>query len=695
MNSIKGKVIFSIICCSLLSSVLIAVLTISYSRNISNADARKELTLTCQNKAGELNAKISRIEQSVNTLAELAMERLDFSKFPNNDSYVNEYTESLMSDFLKFAENTEGTIDVYIRYNPEFTDPVSGIFLLRENTQDPFESVTPTDFSIYEKDDMEHVGWYYIPVEHKAPLWMDPYLNANVNIYMISYVIPLYVDGTSVGIIGMDIDFGSITDVVDATNVMDSGYAFLTSKGGAVLHHKEIAVGEDLASYDGGSMAKVADFMSKQEDALSVLEYKADGMKKAMTFTALDNGMNLALTVPAGEIQKNADNLSRNIFMAAIISVIAAAVLGLIIGGNIANPIKQVTGIIERTAQLDFSSTGEGKHLEQRKDETGAMARAVNEMRNILRSLVVNMEQVKDNLDSNMLLLDDVMRENNAIAEDNSSTTQELAAGMQETTASTTLIVGNVNAIQENANGIRGLSARGQSQARNVMERAKQLRDTTTASSDKALQVYTSMKERTGEAIEQAKVVERINELTGNIREISAQTNMLALNASIEAARAGEAGRGFAVVATEIGLLANQTFETVDGINEVVGQVNSAVENMISCMSTVMGFLDETVMPDYQSLKGLGENYEEDANGFFDAMGEIYEQITDLGNKIDQIVTAVESVNATMLQSGEGVNLIAEKSGEAVIKTSEGYEHLKDNKEKLVELKELIGRFEL
>ncbi|MBO5352820.1 MAG: hypothetical protein J6A77_05935, partial [Lachnospiraceae bacterium] len=61
------------------------------------------------------------------------------------------------------------------------------------------------------------------------------------------------------------------------------------------------------------------------------------------------------------------------------------------------------------------------------------------------------------------------------------------------------------------------------------------------------------------------------------INEISANTNLLALNASIEAARAGEAGRGFAVVATEVGNLANNTQETLKEVEAVIEKVQRNV----------------------------------------------------------------------------------------------------------------------
>ena len=695
MKSIRMKITAAIVICSLITASVISLLSISDTRKLSTAAAEKQLVLTCENTGEEINALISRIEQSVDTITDIAMERLEFSKFKNNSEYEKEYTNGLMEDFFTFAEHTDGAITAYIRYNPEFTEPTSGIFLTRNDTESAFESVTPTDFSMYDPTDLAHVGWYYLPVANKAPLWMDPYLNANINVYMISYVVPLYENGTSVGILGMDIDFGQLTDLVDQSIAFDSGYSFVLSSTGNVLYHKEIEAGADLAEYNGGELASVKEFVMDPANQGKTLQYRLNGDAKYLSYVELKNGMKLVLTAPVEEIRAEANALSIQILLFLVMGIVIAIILGVLVGSTIAKPIKRITEIIKQTAQLNFHRTSDIDKMMKIRDETGVMAKAVHEMRSVLRELVNNMENVKDDLVENMQRLDDVMRENNSISEDNSATTQELAAGMEETTASATMIVSNIDAIQANVEDIRGLSEREQQESKAIMARARDLRDNTNASNEKAMGIYADMKVRTEEAIEKSKVVAKINELTEDIRSISSQTNLLALNANIEAARAGEAGRGFAVVATEIGALANQTFQTVDGINEIVNDVNDAVSNMTNCIQVIMNFLEETVVKDYNVFGQVGERYENDAQSFAEAMQHIYSEISELNRKITEIVDAMEGVNYTITESATGVNMIAEKSGVAVAKTLEGYDHLRESETSLELLKEFIEKFKV
>ena len=693
MKSVRTKLIASILICSLFTSVLIGVIAISNSVRTAGKDAMTMMQLTGQKKTEEINSTIQKIEQSVDTLSEVAMSNFDYDSFRQSKDYADTYTETVQQAVLDFANHTNGAVTVYLRYNPNYSNPTSGVFAQRQSVDSELQCLTPTDFSMYDESDVEHVGWYYVPVENGAPLWMDPYLNGNVNVYMISYVVPLYVDGESVGIIGMDIDFSQITGMVEKTKAFSTGYSFLYKPDGSIMYHPEMENGADLEQ-----LGMTADEKARMCDAANegqVEGFSSNGTKNSAVFYTLDNGMMVALSAPDSEITSDAVSLSTMMIGTCVVCLLICVVLAVILSRSIAAPITGITRVIRQTADLDFQKTKSGESLVKRKDETGVMAGAVSDMRKVFRELIGDITAAETTILTDMDKLDSIMQANSEMAEDNSATTQEMAAGMQETTASASMITGNIDGIKQNTEDIKELSKEGQETSVQVKGRADQLQSTTISSSNKALEIFEEMKIKTQEAIEKSKAVDQINNLTENIKQISSQTNLLALNANIEAARAGEAGKGFAVVATEIGNLSNQTYATVDGITEMVTEVNSAVNSMTDCMTTIMDFLENTVVLDYNSFREIGKEYQADANTFADAMGRIYSEITKLDEQISDIAENVTNVSETISQSAQGVSQIAEKSSDAAAKTTEGYELLRESRDSIAKLRTIIERFRL
>lgn len=653
------------------------------------------MQLTGQKKTEEINSTIQKIEQSVDTLSEVAMSNFDYDSFRQSKDYADTYTETVQQAVLDFANHTNGAVTVYLRYNPNYSNPTSGIFAQRQSLDSDLQCLTPTDFSMYDESDVEHVGWYYLPVQAKEAIWMSPYMNENVNIYMISYVVPLFAeDGTSIGVVGMDIDFSQITDLVDETTVYQSGYAFLMDASGSIMHHKNVDEGTVITDLDS-SLKKGADFLAEDGNQGKTLEYTYKNVDKKLAFYNLDNGMKLVLTAPVSEIYSEAYGLAKMIILAMIVAFILSAVIGIVMGTGLTKPIRQLTSVIEQTAALDFRPTEAGAKLRKQKDEIGDMATKIHDMRKKLRAMMENLQQTQQVLETNTGNLNQLMKQNSAYAEDNSAATQELAAGMEETSANAAHIVENVGIMRESSDNIQRLAEDGEKNSGQIQERAGEMERISTESRHKTDQMYAVMKQKTDAAVEQAKSVQKINALTDNIKQISSQTNLLALNANIEAARAGEAGRGFAVVASEIGDLATQTLDTVSTIDEIVGEVNSSVSNMTECLTTIMEFLEQTVLGDYEHFAQVGEQYHADADTFQQIMQQTKEAVDALEQHIGEISSTVSEINSMVEQSTDGISGIAEKSGSTQNLVTEGYDKLQECTQSVNVIRDFVAQFHL
>lgn len=524
---------------------------------------------------------------------------------------------------------------------------------------------------------------------------MSPYMNENVNIYMISYVVPLFAeDGTSIGVIGMDIDFSQITDLVDETKIYQSGYAFLMDADGAITYHKQADNGTVITDMDP-SLAKATEIITDDDKQGIAMQYSYQGTKKQLLYNNLDNGMKFVLTAPEDEIYGEAYSLVRMILAAMLIAVVIATVIGTIMGTRMANPIRQLTAIIDQTAQLDFSPTENGGKLRRQKDEIGVMAKQIHKMRKTLCGLMEDLQQTQQVLEENTEDLNQLMKQNSDFAEDNSAVTQELAAGMQETNSNTERIVENVEIMKQSSDSIHQLAVDGENNSGQIQARAEEMERVSMESRNKTDQMYAVMKEKSEEAMEQSKAVQKINVLTDNIKDISSQTNLLALNANIEAARAGEAGRGFAVVASEIGTLASQTLDTVSTIDSIVHEVNGAVTNMTECLTTIMEFLGNTVLDDYNNFAKMGEQYRMDADAFQHVMQETETAVVDLQQHIDQISNTVADINYMVEQSTAGISGIAEKSGSTQSLVMDGYDKLQECNKSVNVIKDFVAQFNL
>lgn len=274
-----------------------------------------------------------------------------------------------------------------------------------------------------------------------------------------------------------------------------------------------------------------------------------------------------------------------------VVAFAAIMAVLLLVVSTITGPLIRLTRVVGRLADGDYAVAVPAL---DRKDEVGAMARAIDVLR-------VNAEQ-RERLEAEKIARQGQdARRAVRLGELTAAFEQRMQTVVEETSASAVQMQGSAGTMLEGAlkaDRCNSTVADAADEAgRNVGMASAAAEQLTQSIRAIAGSVNRSVA-MSGEAIDKArasrKTVEalaesaaRISEITGLITSIAGQTNLLALNATIEAARAGEAGKGFAVVASEVKNLATQTAKATEDISSQIGAIQTVTNETVMAISAI------------------------------------------------------------------------------------------------------------
>lgn len=315
-------------------------------------------------------------------------------------------------------------------------------------------------------------------------------------------------------------------------------------------------------------------------------------------------------------------------------------------------------------------------------DEIADLGNGINlfmdKLQEILKLIIENtnyMENVVAEFDGSVV-------KSNDSASDLSAMTEELSATMQDVGLS-------VNTINDNADNILKDVEIIATKSDDINQFSKEMKANAEKIESDARYNMVQTGEKVGnildvlnKAIEDSKSVDQVNNLTNDILNISSQTNLLALNASIEAARAGEAGKGFAVVADEIRQLADSSRETANKIQSINSVVVAAVNNLSDNANNLVSYLQQTILPEFQTFVDGGVKYKENASYIENAMDEFVEKTDVLKKNMDEIAHSINTITTVVDDGAAGVN-------NAAISTQDLVEDIVNISNKMIENKSI------
>ncbi|MEK4370272.1 methyl-accepting chemotaxis protein [Paenibacillus sp. FSL R5-0473] len=345
------------------------------------------------------------------------------------------------------------------------------------------------------------------------------------------------------------------------------------------------------------------------------------------------------------------------IIIGVLVMIAITAISIPIIRSQVVKPLLRVISAVKLIAegQLNVQDI-HTKH----EDEVGVLAKAVNDMKGNLTSMVLSVRRIAEavNLQSGELA---ISSEEVKIGSRQIAVTMEESAKAAESQAETAV---------ESARTVEALN----DHIQNHTEQGSQLRVMSDLVLEQGLngrkvmeQSVQQMQQISGSVSASMNKMERLNrknedisKLVQVIHDIARQTNLLALNASIEAARAGESGRGFAVVASEVRKLSEAVQTSVEEITAITEDIQQESQGVVAELRTnvqetelgqehvlTSGQLFRTINESVEGMVGVIGTMTDGLAGMQEASGRMNDFSQQISAVSEQSAASVEEVSAS------------------------------------------------
>jgi len=622
---ISTRLLVSIVPILMIALILQTIFSVSNSKRVIDEKTAESMDANLKMAVSEVMENLDSIITTGNVLAETVAAGY-------KETSLAEY-EEILSNLVAGNETALGSGLWFEPYVYDKNEQYVGPYVYKDgNSLVTTYEYSNADYDYFVQD------YYTFAKQAGAAIITNPYYDPTSGLIMSSCSVPILDNGTFVGCVTVDMELTNVTGLVEGIKIGETGNAMLLDSNGVYLagvDSSKIADEENIINESNTSLAAAGNLiMSSQEGKTSYND--GHGTINLYYTTLPQTNWKLAIQISLAELNSSVQSLMALLIIICVIAVLISTVAILFLVKSISRGIMNVQKFAGSLADGDFTIDPIQVRTE---DEVGRMSVSLNEMYAGNKEVIQRMSKHAIDISESSKRL----RDTSAVLQEQLEEIHDYMSKVNEAMLSTSAATEQVNAstqeVLSNVNLLAGETADNSNMAKEIKDKAAQIKEDCQASSDSTAKMSEQFEKNLQLSIEDAAVVANISELADVISNIAEQINLLSLNASTEAARAGEAGKGFAVVASEIGNLATSTTDAINKIQSTIEQVQKAFSSLTKDAQGMLDFVQNTVTPDYAKFLDVANQYGKDANTFEESS----ESISEMSNNIRSIMTEVTS----------------------------------------------------